>query len=62
VDEEEGTNIDLPYPNKFEDLDIEDLLHNVEENIPAIESIHAILFALIYIHFGFSEREADADL
>ena len=47
------------YVNDFEDLEIDDLPHQAETQ-PVSESFPAVLFGLIYIRFGFSEREADA--
>ena len=53
-------NPDNIYVNNFEELDVDDLLHEAETGETVAESFPAVLFGLIYIRFGFSEREADA--
>jgi hypothetical protein len=47
---------DVPYVNNFSDLDFNELLDAAEMNEPVAESFPAVLFGLIYIRFGFSER------
>lgn len=59
---DEGPNIDLPYVSNFSELDIEELLGAAENSEKSTESFPAVLFGLMYLRFGFSEREAEAIL